>query len=60
MENGRRFHISWKEQGQRRSMVSPHVKTKGAALGWLLGLKPYIARSIETVKIKVWQRTDSK
>jgi hypothetical protein len=57
-EEQKRYRLLWREGKSRQTIVSPFVACKGAALGWLLKMKPYLLWQMEDIQIKAWQRTD--
>ena len=57
-EEQKRYRLVWWDRGGKQSIVSPFVTHKGAALSWLLQMKPYLLWQMEHIEIKAWQRSD--
>jgi hypothetical protein len=60
MQEHKRYTLAWKEQGTKRTVISPFVRSKGAAIHWLLQLKPYLVTNLSEIRAKAWQRTDKQ
>jgi hypothetical protein len=57
-EEQKRYRLAWREGKAKHTIVSPFVPFKGAALSWLLQMKPYLLWQMEDIEIKAWQRSD--
>jgi hypothetical protein len=57
-----RYLLTWEERRGtaivKSRLTSPHMKSKGAALYWLLQQRPYIA--LDTLSIQAWNRNLNK